>query len=226
MKVKRQFGPAGHWMFRTPVNSVVRHDRASLDAMLDMLVVAATVLERHDLLRPSELTFYDWLSVKGETRPPEPDTHVAMRSVAEIREHARSVLDELDRQRGFRRVRRVQITGRGVALDAAGQAGVIDDLVWLYGYELDSYYIELATQRDLWMPYSFTGEPQPELAAHNAPRLERALRDVESALGLPCDRDGDLTRFAVSKCYAMVNHLYDDNDPIALDSPDTYLEPG
>jgi hypothetical protein len=227
MKVKRQFGAAGHWTFQTPLGSVAHYDRASLDKLLDLLVVAATVLERHELLRPSQLTFHRWLSVKGETRAPEPDTHVAVNGSAEISKRARSVLDALDTQRQFRQVGRVQITGSGTALDASGQAHVMDDLVWLYGYELDGYVIEVATQRDVWMAYSFTGEPQPELARHNAPRLERALRDVESALGLPCDRDGDRTRFAVSKCYAMVNHLYDEEtEPIPVESPDFYLEPG
>jgi hypothetical protein len=225
-RAKRRFGPAGRWTFQSALGSVVSHDRASLEKLIDLLSRAAHVLEHDELLRPREVIFHDWLSVKGETRSPEPDTHVAVTRAADIVEASRAVLDEREHERGFRRIGNVQIVGTGLALDATGQPHVVEDLAWLYGFELDCYYVEVCTQSDVWMPYTFLATHQPEIAQRNAPRLEAALRGVESALGLACDSSDNRTRFAVPRGYKLVNLGVDDGDePIAVADPDFYLEP-
>ena len=65
--------------------------------------------------------------------------------------------------------------------------------------------LTLWTLSDVWMPYDLQAQPQPEVAALNAPRLRAALEAIESIVGGPATFED--TRFALVDRFGLRNRV-------------------
>ncbi|MFE5809457.1 hypothetical protein [Streptomyces sp. NPDC056491] len=78
----------------------------------------------------------------------------------------------------------ITVLGSGVWLDADGERHREYRLVELFlASDRTGLWAELSVYHDVWGHCDFRGEPQPVIHAHNAPRLETALRELDQALG-------------------------------------------
>ncbi|MDA0563779.1 hypothetical protein LG943_05475 [Streptomonospora sp. S1-112] len=66
--------------------------------------------------------------------------------------------------------------------------------------------LSVGVHHDIWSPRDFRGRPHPEVSERNAPRLEKALRDLETALGarLDADEPDEATAYAEPCGYGVV----------------------
>ncbi|MEZ4462934.1 MAG: hypothetical protein R3F43_00075 [bacterium] len=61
------------------------------------------------------------------------------------------------------------------------------------------------TRADVWLPFTVNAQPQPEVAALNAPRLRAALEAIEVIVGNPAFAED--SRFAKVDGYELRNHV-------------------
>jgi len=215
-RIAARFGAAGTWGFQTKLGSVVTRDRAAADELVTLTARIAAILEARELLRPRTAGIHNWLTFKGESWPNETYATIALRDAASIVPEVTAVLDARERARKFRAFGQLLVRGDGTALDVLGQSHAYRDLLVLEAYTLDCHHVELSTSSDIWMTQSFRAEPQPEIAARNAPRLREAFEAIESELHLEF-YDLGVTHFATTRLYELVPH------DSAVD--ERYLEP-
>jgi hypothetical protein len=218
MIVKSRYGPVGSWGFEDISKQVHVHDRESLDERIIRSQEVALILEKHELLHANKVTLFGWV-VRDPPNAPEPPTTVSINGASEIGDRCNLVLDDLEQKRGFRDFTNLMVTGTGTALDEQSRPREVSDLVWLDAYTIQFHCIQVITQSDIWLPFTLRGAPQAELAALNAPRLERALRSLCSGTKLNFSFE-EISPFALNYGFRLDNRKNREGGPIdVIDDP-------
>jgi len=93
-----------------------------------------------------------------------------------------------------------------------GERQIAEDLVVVRGALTGDLTVWIETAYDVWLPRGLAGAPQSELHDLNAPRLERALREIDQQLELGLyGLDG---RLALVRAFRVTNMTYDDGEVI------------
>ncbi|MFE7772536.1 hypothetical protein ACFU5O_01255 [Streptomyces sp. NPDC057445] len=93
----------------------------------------------------------------------------------------------------------ILVVGSGTWLDAEGSRHSEPRLVELtVSPDPVGSSAELSVHHDVWGPCDFRGKPHPAVYAHNAPRLETALRGLDGLLGVVAE-PGEPTYFGVAE---------------------------
>ncbi|MDA0564720.1 hypothetical protein LG943_10325 [Streptomonospora sp. S1-112] len=83
---------------------------------------------------------------------------------------------------------RLDMRGTGFWVSASGTEREEPDIVSVsVDVSSPSVGLTVGVHHDVWSDLDFTGRPHPEVRQRNAPRLEQALRGLESALGSRLD---------------------------------------
>jgi len=212
MIVKSRYGPVASWTFRTRSEQVNVLDRASLNERASHCQEIAAVLQQYQLLYPSNAILCGWVG-QDPSQPPEPPVSISIAAASEIGDRCREALDELERNRGFRNFTNLVVTGTGTILDELERPREVSDLLWLDAYTIQFHCIQVITQSDIWLPFTLRGGPQAELAALNAPRLERALRAMASHSELSFSFE-EITQFALNDGFHLANRKNEEGDPL------------
>jgi hypothetical protein len=100
----------------------------------------------------------------------------------------------------------LEVRGLSVVANAAHEERALPGVVGLdcSVYEFGSG-MSVWTLADIWMPYNLMAQPQPVVAALNAPRLRAALEAIEQIVGKPGYAED--SRFAKVDGYELRNHI-------------------
>ena len=205
------FRPVGEWRFlREPTGDGSTEEEPSV--VLDWCTAAAAVLESHDLLRVERVDFTGWIGPdpEGQTEARRSQTVVFLTRpgfrAAEFRTACEGELARLVKEvPGSRFSDSLYVFGSGTVFNAEGKKVHLPLVTWIHGSLLGGPYLQVRTQCDAFLPYTLLAEPQPEVYARNAPRLEAALREIEAVLGVPAEPE-EVTRYAVADGLRLRNH--------------------
>ena len=106
----------------------------------------------------------------------------------------------------------IVIHGTG-EIDLPGmESRTVEDLVVVRGALTGDLTVWIETAYDVWLPRGLGGVPQAELHDLNAPRLERALRQIDQQLELGLY--GLNGKLALVRGYRVTNMVYEDGEVI------------
>jgi hypothetical protein len=105
--------------------------------------------------------------------------------------------------------------GVGAIIDPTGSRRREPNVCSVWGTTLGYQIVSVTTYSDAWLPHTLQGQPQPEVWAQNANRLERALREMHAVFGVPPSYEPQ-TPFAIVHDYTVSNHTYDDGEVIEV----------
>lgn len=160
----------------------------------------ASVLEKHELLKPAALEWF-WIvpSLGG--------------AVAKTRLQLMRPLDDESTARSIEELRPVAfpeaefsgflVAGPGVWLDGRGVRRREDRLVELtVSSEPFGLSADVSVFHDIWGPFDFSGAPHPEIQQQNALRLAAALQELDALLETPAE-PGEPTYFGRAVGYGV-----------------------
>lgn len=199
MNIQRGSDYVGAWRFALPKPDACETNEGRWRPACELLIAAANALTAEELL----LTPFTAM-LRHDARPP--GTH-AKRVVAEpaalpgeliaMLSDAKFGLGSLD----------LNGCGRVYAGDLSRR---IDDVCGLRCNVADfGTSLTLWTLSDVWLPANLNAQPQPDIAARNAPRLEAVLRRIEALTGHRGTTED--TRFAIADGYRLRNHVVGDD---------------
>ena len=221
--IERLNSPVAYWWFENENEPIDRRTTPSdLRELLEMCQSVAEVLESYELLRPNMVILTDWIDPNSDNKyilneeaavaVPIPAQAGACQIVALCEE----TLSQLDatRKGSFLYPTTIDILGTGVVINSAGHKYEFPNVTWLSGTGGSRPAVDVNTQIDAWLPYTLLAEPQPEVCNYNRPRLEAALREIQSRLGIvPVTEEHNK--------YVLVNGLHlanymDDDEPMVV----------
>ncbi|NET61088.1 MAG: hypothetical protein F6K47_34670 [Symploca sp. SIO2E6] len=222
MILDRNMDAVGDWWFEDRRKSVSPTSRAALIELIKMCQSVAEILEDYRLLRPSKVIFSGWLCSESnqETlyRVEDPDITVEIPRHLNARfllNCCEKVLPQLERDYSFLYPIDLEILGTGIIIDADGQEKELPNVTWLLGKTLDAHIVDVLTQSDAWLPYTFLAEPQPEVWKCNAPRLEAALKEIQKRLEIIPVTDSH-SEYAIIENLQLRNHVDADGEIIPV----------
>ncbi|GHH29105.1 hypothetical protein [Streptomyces rubradiris] len=180
-----------------------------LESALSVAARMCDVLERAELLFPSELR-YNWYVLGAGTT-----------GVTSVLELAKTPLGDPglpERVRGTRPtahpsadIADFEVLGGGTWIGEGGHSHTEYRLVDLsLSTAPTGLSAELSVHHDIWGLYDFAGRPHPEIHQNNAPRLAAVLRDLTELFGMPPE-PGERTYFGASAVDGVVNPEPDQN---------------
>jgi len=98
---------------------------------------------------------------------------------------------------------KINIFGSGIIITNKGDS-VVNNLMWIRARTLDTFDISVATQSDVWLPFSLKGKPHHDIYKLNADRLADALQDIEQQTGFKLEE-------GLESYYSIVRGFYLDN---------------
>ena len=212
MILDKNAGSIADWWFEGKRKSVSCTNRFERNELLNLCQLSIDILEVHQLLQPSTVLFENWFSYDFKTntqyRVEKPDLTITLAKKSGKESFLASCQDTLDRLPGFLYPGHIKIFGTGIVLDAKGIKHELENVVWICGTTQYGHTIDIVTQSDVWLPCNLLGEPQPEIHRLNAPRLQKALQEIQEALGVEPIID-DLTDFAVVKDNFLLDNCVD-----------------
>ena len=191
-----------------------------LQMLAHAATVAANVLAEADLLSPRTLHVPSWLRSADRT-PAKADLPATTILVTAPLDPA-DIVDRLRAQAATAGTPgaepfTIEIHGPGQAIDAHG----VPQSSNLFGVEVLAdgavATVSVDTYSDTWLSHGINGQPQPALAAANAPRLRAVLRRLAEELGTDAD-PGEPTKYAVPVEDGLDNHRDADGEPIATEA--------
>lgn len=192
--------------------------RVALDTLVGLLADVAAILEAHRLLVPREVVF----TRKSPTARVPPRKPLA--STNTLIPGCQELLDDLEREDRLREVGDIMIVGTGTIFDQDGRSSEALDVAWLDAWIFRHPIIHIRTQSDAWLPFDLHGNPQPETAARNAPRLAQALRAIKATVPLTFSFD-ELSDFALNDGFKLRNREALDGSPLdVIDDPKVVRE--
>ncbi|MGB0384946.1 MAG: hypothetical protein ACPGWR_09005 [Ardenticatenaceae bacterium] len=232
--IKRQNGPVANWWFEDEEEPITyQPNPQKLCELLEICQSVAVVLERYELLRPSMVILADWIdpnSSENKLLEDEPAITVPIPSDAgagKIVDIVKQALERLIQKREGNRKglplptvypTTVDVLGTGVVINGAGHKYEFPNVVWLSGAGDGRLAVDVNTQIDAWLPHTLLGEPQPDVYNYNQPRLESALREIQSRLGIVPITD-DHNKYVLINGLHLANYMDDDEPMVVVRSP-------
>lgn len=188
--------PAGSWTW-----FIDRGEKEQVAELLPALEVVVGILRRHGLLEVEAIEVR-WRHPRGRRRPDDWRT-VPVRGAIDTPECAESLLATRPQGASDAEILLLRAHGAGTWIDAQGNTQAEADLVVADAMVVsEDIAVEVAVHHDVWASYSFSGVPQPEVHAANAPRLAAALKEIESTLDAYTE-PGEPTYFGAVEGYGI-----------------------
>lgn len=230
--IKRQNGPVANWWFEDEEEPITyQANPKKLCELLEVCQSVAEVLERYELFRPTMVILADWIdpnSSDNKLLEEEPAVTVPIPNDAgagKIVDIVKQALERLIQKRSFSPgdsttlyPTTVDVLGTGVVINAAGHKYEFPNVVWLSGAGDGRLAVDVNTQIDAWLPYTLLGEPQLDVYNYNQPRLESALREIQSRLGIVPITD-DHNKYVLINGLHLANYMDDDEPMVVVRSP-------
>lgn len=215
MMMERGLGEIAKWTINLPLTTGAEGVGRALE-LAHLCERVAAGLREERLLCPATIEVGQWRDrstdafvsrpdVIGEIPAGTADTNLvsAVRHMAEEADASGQVYPT-----------QITITGRGTILVPDGSQLERPDVLWLWAdVDAEDCTLWLCSQSDAWLPRTLLGQPQPEVQALNAPRLERAMKAIERAVGAEWGHESH-TRLAGMTRYGATN---------LGDPPDVYV---
>jgi hypothetical protein len=112
--------------------------------------------------------------------------------------------------------RSFQFIGEGKLINQDGVKQGFENVVSIEARFTEALVVEVITYSTAWLPHTLAGEPQQEICELNAPRLEKALYEIEAALGVEPIID-DANEFCHINGYRLDNARDIDGEVIPID---------
>lgn len=218
MLIKWTRGPVGSWTFEKKDQRFTQPGRETVRGLLEQCERVASILEELELLRCEQGLFFGWRNGGANA----PDKPFAIHRAGDISSTGSRLLSEYEASGGKGFPAWFKLFGRGTVY---GTDGALEqkNLVWLDCTTLEFHMITVNTQSDVWLPCTLSSEPQEDLASLNAPRLEDALRRIESELGLELGFD-PTTDYSNVERYGLTNHVDSEGVPVNVIYDDAAVE--
>jgi hypothetical protein len=217
--------PVADWWFedRTKLISFVGPEE--MCKLIHLCEKCISILKRHELLSPSKILLSKtWLFNEnvGEQvklrRVQKADIPIDYPSHNE-NGLATFFLDWLKKEQsttGYVYPCSIQFVGEGKLINQDGVKQGFKNVVSIEAQITDALIVDVITYSTAWLPYTLAGEPQQEIYEWNAPRLEKALYEIEAALGVEPIID-DVNEFCHINGYRLDNVRDDDGEVIPID---------
>lgn len=222
MIIDKNVGTIADWWFEDRRHLVIPKSHLELHQLFSMCQNVIEILEHYQLLYPSQILFSGWLQYNSEqdsfTRVQQPDIIINLNHgnySNSFLTNCERIIDQLANKPHFLYPIDVEITGKGVILDAHKKPQEFPDVIWLLAKTLDAHIVDVNTQSDAWLPYSLLGEPQTKIWEYNAPRLQAALEEISIKLGVEPVTDSH-SEYAIIEGLSLINHTdaYDQIIPV------------
>jgi hypothetical protein len=165
-------------------------------AMLCDQIAAALTNER--LFSVETLTIKSWSAAPGG--PPK-TLQVTRSTISSVVHDLVNARDELGAPRA------VSVHGHGEVFEPDGSRSVVRDLMSFSVTTVGSEYsVWIETRSDAWLPLTLRDEKQTERYEINAPRLERALTEINESIGLQLV--GEPSKYAEVVGFRLANLSY------------------
>ncbi|SMP22678.1 hypothetical protein SAMN06265361_10492 [Laceyella tengchongensis] len=217
--------PVADWWFedRTKITTFVEPER--MRSLIDMCEKSISILKRYELLSPSKIILSEnWIfnekvgeQVK-QRRVQEGDISIDYPSLNE-NELATYFLDWLKKEQGatgYVYPCSIQFVGEGTLINQDGVKQGFQNVVSIEARFTEALVVDVITYSTAWLPNTLAGEPQQEIYEWNAPRLEKALYEIEAALGVEPIID-DANEFCHINGYRLDNARDIDGEVIPID---------
>ena len=229
MILNKNAGSIADWWFEGERKSVSKTNRFERNQLLNLCQLTIDILEAHELLQPSTVLFENWFSYDFKTktvyRVEKPNLTITLSKKSGEESFLASCQDTLDRLPGFLYPGNIKIFGTGIVLDAEGIKYELENVVWIWGTTGYGHTVDIITQSDVWLPCTLLGQPQPEVYRLNAPRLQKALQEIQKALGVEPIID-DVSDFAIIKDNFLLDNIVDiEGDVIPINFKAWNLDP-
>lgn len=216
MILPRHKGPVAEWMFEDGI--VAELTWASLERSLKSCETVASILSNQRLFLPHQVCLSQWMragerKVADSERVEKSDVVVVVdgpRPFAKVVGACQSIIESESVY-----PLRIEALGSGVIVTDQGDS-VVDDLITLLATTLDIFNISVSTQSDVWLPFSLSGESQPDIHRLNAERLEHALQEIQRRTGFKL-QEGLETPYAVITEFRLENRRYADGSLEVVD---------
>lgn len=215
MQVPSGLDPVGRWYFAVTCSTVTAD--ALIHEMATALASALEVVETAELLLPEELSCERWLGRQGrklaraDVLPMTISTNNLNKSA--IESIVRRYLVNQNAVQKF--PAELTIRGSGWVFNQTERTEKKLDLCSLrVAYDAGDVIIVLETNSDVWLPYDLQANPQPVLAATNAPRLIDALHALAARFRSEPET-GSISKYAVVRPYGLENVRDVESDVIA-----------
>ena len=179
MMLPRHKGSVAEWSFK---NGLVKHLTWSvLERSLTSCATVSSVLRDHRLLFPNSVRLSQWMQageseVAQSKRIEKADINISVYSSKPFVDIFLLCRLLMDKDSVYPLT--IEVFGSGTIVTDRDNA-LVEDLVWVRATTLDIFSISVATQSDVWLPFSLQGEPQHDTSKLNANRLETALQEIQ-----------------------------------------------
>ncbi|AUS09940.1 hypothetical protein C1X05_14640 [Laceyella sacchari] len=217
--------PVADWWFEdeTEITDFVGPERVR--SLINMCEKCISILKRYELLSPSKILLSkNWIFNEnvGEQvkwrRVQKADISIDYPSHNE-NELATYFLDWLKKEQGatgYVYPCSLQFVGEGKLINKDGVKQGFENVVSIKAMFIGALIVDVITYSTAWLPYTLAGEPQQEIYEWNAPRLEKALYEIEAALGVEPIID-DANEFCHINGYRLDNARDIDGEVIPID---------
>jgi hypothetical protein len=217
--------PVADWWFedRTELISFVGPEE--MCKLIHLCEKCISILKRYELLSPSKILLSEpWLFNEnvGEQlklrRVQKADISIDYPSHNE-NELATYFLHCLKKEpgaTGYVYPSYIRFIGEGKLINQDGVKQGFENVVSIEAQITDALIIDVITYSMAWLPYTLAGEPQQEIFEWNAPRLEKALYEIEAVLGVEPIID-DANEFCHINGYRLDNARDIDGEVIQID---------
>ncbi|MGX9708459.1 hypothetical protein [Laceyella tengchongensis] len=116
----------------------------------------------------------------------------------------------------------IRFVGEGKLINQEGVKQGFKNVVSIEAMFAGALVVDVITYSTAWLPHTLAGEPQQEIYEWNAPRLEKALYEIEAALGVEAIID-DVNDFCHINGYRLVNFRDADGEAIPVDETGQFI---
>jgi hypothetical protein len=220
-----------HWWFEdwSEITNFVGPER--MRSLIDMCEKSISILKRYELLSPSKILLSNrWVfnekvgdQVKRR-RVQKGDISIDYPSHNE-NELATYFLDWLKKEQGatgYVYPCSLQFVGEGKLINQDGVKQGFENVVIIEAMFAGALVVDVITYSTAWLPNTLAGEPQQEIYEWNALRLEKALYEIEAALGAEAIID-DVSEFCRINGYRLDNFRDADGEAIPVDETGQFI---
>ncbi|MBA4496437.1 hypothetical protein ACFO25_16905 [Paenactinomyces guangxiensis] len=223
--------PIADWWFedRTELISFVGPEQVS--SLINMCEKCISILKRYELLSPSKILlpgpwkFNDNVGGQVKRRQVQKaDVSIEYPGHNE-NELATYVLDRLNSEQGatgYVYPSFIQIVGEGKIINNDGVKQGFENVVSIEAWFTEALVVDVITYSTAWLPNTLAGVPQQQIFEFNSHRLEKALNEIEAALGVEAITD-EVSDFCRIDGYRLDNFRDVDGDVVPVDETGRFM---
>ena len=199
MIIDNELTPVADWWFEYNDKGCIRFkDHNQIYDFLLKCQATAEILAEAELFYINHVRFTSWMKFDPNTDEQphkicKKDGGAMFASYIEPSRLADICFKHLDKSDPFVYPLDIKFYGWGIIIDESRNRVKTPSLMRMEMITMAFPTIDILTYSDVWLPYDLYGNPQPGLHQLNAPRLQKALMEVQAVLGIePVIDDNEL----------------------------------